>query len=72
MNKTIDELKLDLASLDLEVDKLDRKTSKNIREYLILLHSDVEYLDNDLRRLKKAWEPITNIYFDLDDVMERF
>lgn len=68
----MDEIKLDLLSLENEVNNLDEELTKNIRKELMFLRKDIENLEDDLCDLKEAWDLIGGDYKDLEDIMEMF
>lgn len=68
----IDEIKLDLLSLENEINKLDENLRKNIDRDLHFLRSDIDSLSEDIDDLKEAWDMIDDDYKKLKENMERF
>ena len=68
----IDEIKLDLLSLENEINKLDESLRKNIDRDLHFLRSDIESLGEDIDDLKEAWDMLDDDYKNLKENMERF
>lgn len=68
----IEEIKLDLLSLENEIGKLDENLRKNIDRDLHFLRSDIESLGEDIDDLKEAWDMLDDDYKNLKENMERF
>lgn len=68
----IEEIKLDLLSLENEINKLDENLRKNIDRDLHFLRSDIESLGEDIEDLKEAWDMLDYDYKTLKESMERF
>lgn len=68
----IEEIKLDLLSLENEINKLDENLRKNIDRDLHFLRSDIESLGEDIEDLKEAWDMLDDDYKTLKESMERF
>ena len=68
----IDEIKLDLLSLENEIGKLDESLRKNIDRDLHFLRSDIDSLGEDIDDLKEAWDMVDDDYKNLKENMERF
>ena len=68
----MDEIKLDLLSLENEVNSLDEEMTKNIRRDLTFLRKDIETLEDNLIEMKYQWKFLRDSYEELEDVMELF
>lgn len=66
----MDEVKLDLISLENEVYNLDEELTKNVRKELMFLRKDIENLEDDLSDLKKAWQPLKDSCEELENIIE--
>lgn len=67
----IEEIKLDLLSLENEINKLDENLRKNIDRDLHFLRRDIESLGADIEDLKEAWDMLDNEYKNLKENTER-
>ena len=67
----IEEIKLDLLSLENEVNKLDENLRKNIDRDLHFLRRDIESLGEDIEDLKEALDIFDDDYKNLKENMER-
>ena len=69
--KSMDEIKLDLISLENEINNLDPSVTKNIVKELNFLKRDIENLEDDIDALKENWDLVDEYYDDLKECMER-
>ena len=67
----MDEIKLDLISLENEINNLDPSVTKNVVKELNFLKRDIENLDDDIADLKENWDLVDEYYDDLKECMGR-
>lgn len=70
--KSMDEIELDLISLENEINALDPEITKKIIKELNFLKRDIENLEDDITDLKENWDLVDEYYDDLKECMERF
>lgn len=68
----MDEIKLDLISLENEINALNPETTKKVIKELNFLKKDLEILEDDIADLKENWDLVDEYYDDLKECMERF